>query len=151
MTNKNIIINNNMSSTINNNSNVFESNTELLKINKYMIKHIAISKLNNKELDIDFIVDFYKNLPRFKKSPKALLEFEILYVKLKKGQMVFFNGQYNAFERYIDGKLFSELKEKFPSLTKKEFENLLSEILKYDIFSNLLKNKSIIRSRNKII
>ena len=124
---------------------------KLLQVMKYVIKQTTSSLINNQKMDINIIFFFFRDFPKFKKSPQALLNFEKLFDSLIKGEVVFYNGQRNAFNKYINEKLYIELKIQFPTLTKEEYDFYLSKILKTDIFVNLLRNESVKRTRTKKI
>ena len=120
----------------------------LLKVSKYLIKNITISLIKNPEInDINIAVEFFYLFPKFKKSSIVLKNFQEIYPDIIKGHLKFFNGQLNFFNKYIEEKLFLELKIIFPNLKKEDYLLILDKVLNYTIFKQLLNNGSNKRSK----
>jgi hypothetical protein len=102
----------------------------------------------NPEMCIDEILLLFKNLSKVKKTNKFFTAYTELYPFLLKGEFQFFNGQLNAFNRYIDEKLYNDIKTYYPEISEEKFNLLLDCVLGDKIFLHLMINGSVKKSRN---
>ena len=125
------------------------NDVRLLKVSKYLIKNITINLIKNPEInDINILTEFFYLFPKIKKSSLVSKVFQEMYPDLIEGRLRFFNGQLNFFNKYIQEKLFLELKLIFPELKKEDYLLILNKTLNFPIFKQLLDNGSNVRSKN---